>query len=117
MSLHTQLPIYKSAYDLFGQVVESGKDMPRQFRPAIGGRMIDLSLSILMLVLRANCTKDRVPHIDAMLECNEELQLLARLCQDKRFISRKQYAATIALTTSVGKQASGWKKYAASPVT
>lgn len=59
----------------------------------------------------------RVPYLTALLEQVSELELLLRLCMDKRFISKAQYAKGIELTTSVGKQATKWKQhYATSPV-
>jgi hypothetical protein len=117
MALHTQLPIYKVAYDLLSVAVDYVQNMPRPFKAAIGGRVRDLCIDLVLLIFKANCARNKGPHLDLLLERLEELQLLLRLCQDKRFISRGQYAQAIELTSSIGKQAGGWKKYAASPVT
>lgn len=118
MALHTKLPIYKVAYDLLSVAVDYVQNMPRPFKAAIGGRVRDLCVDIVLLIFKANCAADKTPYLDALLEQLEELQLLLRLCQDKRFISKSQYANAVALTDSVGRQAHGWRKhYAASPVT
>jgi hypothetical protein len=118
MALHTNLPIYKVAYDLLGVSVDYVTNMPRAFKAAIGGRVSGLCVEIVLLIFRANCARNKTPHLDVLLERVEELQLLLRLCCDKRFISPKQYATAVELTTSVGKQANGWRKhYAASPAT
>lgn len=117
MALHTTLPIYKVAYDLLSVAVDYVQNMPRPFKAAIGGRVRDLCVDVVLLIFKANCARDKVPYLDALLEQLEELQLLLRLCQDKRFISKTQYAKSVELTTSVGKQANAWRKhYAASPV-
>lgn len=118
MALHTQLPIYKVAYDLLSVAVDHVQNMPRPFKAAVGGRVRDLCVDVVLLVFKANCATNKVPYLEALLEQLEELQLLLRLCQDKRFISKTQYAKTVELTTSVGKQATAWKKHyvAASPV-
>ena len=42
--------------------------------------------------------------------------VLLRLARDKRLISTGQYAKAVELTQSIGKQATGWRKSAASPV-
>lgn len=117
MALHHTLPIYKVAYDLLSVAVDYVQNMPRPFKAAIGGRVRDLCVDIVLLIFKANCASNKVPYISALLEQLEELQLLLRLCQDKRFISKPQYAKAVELTASVGKQANGWrKKYATPPV-
>ena len=110
MAIHSQLPIYKVAYDLLSVATDFVQNMPRSVKTVLGGRLRDLCLDLVLLILRANCAKNKVPHLDTLLERLEETQLLLRLCQDKRFISQRQYAKAVELTTSVGRQASGWKK-------
>lgn len=38
-----------------------------------------------------------------------------RLAQDLRCITRQQYSRAVELTTSIGKQAGGWRRASASP--
>ena len=117
MALHTSLPIYKVAYDLLSVATDYVQNMPRPFKAAIGGRVRDLCVDLVLLIFKANCARDKVPHLDTLLERLEETQILLRLCQDKRFISQRQYATAAELTNSVGRQANGWRKsYASSPV-
>jgi hypothetical protein len=115
MALHTELPIYKVAYDLLGVATDYVVNMPRSIKHAFGGRLTQLCVDLVLLILKANCAKDKVPHLDTLLERVAEANLLLRLCMDKRFISKSQYAAAIELTASVGKQANGWRKKNASP--
>lgn len=117
MALHTNLPIYKVAYDLLGVATDVVRNMPRDFKVSIGGRIRDECVEIMILIFRANVSRNKVPHIDDLLERLQVAELLFRVSRDKRFISTGQYAAAIALTSSIGKQASGWHKHsAASPV-
>ncbi len=116
MALHTELPIYKVAYDLLSLATDLVQNMPRPIKAALGGRVSALCIELVLLIAKANSVKNKVPHLDTLLERLEETNLLFRLCQDKRFISKGQYAKAIGLTTSVGKQANGWRKsYAPSP--
>lgn len=116
MALHHQLPIYKVAYDLLSVAVDYMKNMPRPVK-ALGDRVRDLCIDVVLLILKANAVAGKTPYLDALLEEIAELEILLRLCQDKRFISRTQYAHAIELTASVARQAHGWRKhYAASPV-
>ena len=118
MAIHTHLPIYKVAYDLFDVSVDLVVNMPRAFKAAIGSRVSQLCLDMVKQIYRANVARDKVPHIEVLQEQKEELDLLLRLCVDKRLITRKQYARVVELTSSVGKQAIGWKRHhATSPAT
>ncbi len=116
MSLHSDLPIYKVAYELFLGVTGMTKNMPRDFKQSVGGEIRQEALSIVMLIFRANAARDKTPHLQALLEHLVVLELLLRLSHDMRFISSAQYATVVALTISVGKQAKGWIKSASSPV-
>ncbi|MDR3414188.1 MAG: four helix bundle protein [Formivibrio sp.] len=116
MALHTQLPIYKSAYDLLDLATDLVRNMPRDYKASIGGRIRDECLSLIVLIFRANVAKNKVPHLEDLLERLQVAELLIRLSKDKRFISVAQYATAIALTDSIGKQTSGWRKSASSLV-
>ncbi len=111
MAFHTELPIYKVAYDLLSVAVDYVRNMPRPIKAALGNRVTELCVEIVLLIAKANSVRDKVPHLDTLLERTEELNLLLRLCRDKRFISTGQYADAIKLTASVGKQANGWRKH------
>lgn len=116
MAIHTELPIYKVAYDLLGVVVQIVKNMPRDFKQSVGGKIRDECIDVATLVFRANVAADKAPHLLALLERLQVAELLLRLARDHRFISTGQYAQAIALTSSIGKQANGWRKSASSPV-
>lgn len=117
MAQYTHLPLYKVAQELLSASVDYVQNMPRAFKSVIGGRVSELCVEIVLLICKANSAIHKAPHLDTLLERNEELQILLRLCQDKRFISKTQYANAIELTASVGRQVNGWRKHAASPVT
>ena len=116
MALHTNLPIYKVAYNLLDTITDLAKNMPRDFKASIGGKLRDECVEIVVLIFRANCAHDKVPHLDLLIERLQVTELLLRLSRDKRLVSTRQYAQAIELTNSIGKQASGWRKYAAAPV-
>ncbi len=117
MGLHSDLPIFKVAYDLLDVTIGLVRNMPRDVKGVIGGEIRDGCLKMLVLIFRANVSIDKAPHLAELIERCQEIELLLRLCRDKHFIATKQYAAAILLTTSIGKQASGWKKkFATAPV-
>jgi hypothetical protein len=115
MALHTELPIHKTAYDLFDLVVDLVKNLPRDFKQSLGGKMRDEAIEILAAIFRANCARDKTPHLDSVIERTQVIVLMLRMACDKRMISRGQFARTIPLTQSIGKQAVAWRRSSASP--
>ncbi len=114
MALHTALPIYKVTYDLAVLAAQLTRNMPRDFRGLYGRKLAEECAELVLLVYRANVATDKVPHLAALLERLQVAELLFRLSQDLRAINTKQYAAAIALTQQIGRQANGWKKSSAS---
>ena len=115
MALHTDLPIYKVAYDLLDAITDLAKNMPRDFKQSIGGKLRDEGVEIVVLIFRANCAREKAPHLETLIERLQVTELLLRLSRDKRLISTGQYAKAIELTNKVGKQAGGWRRSAMSP--
>jgi len=114
MANHTDLPIYKIAYDLLDVITDLAKNMPRDFKQSIGSKLRDESVDIVTLIFRANVSREKVPHLLKLVEKQQVLELLIRLSRDKRLISTGQYAKVIELTSSIGKQANGWRRSASS---
>lgn len=110
MALHSELPIYKVAYDLLSLVVQLARNMPRDVKQQIGGAIRDECIRITVLIFRANVARDKSPHLVELIERLQVAELLIRLSRDLRFIAPGQYAAAIALTSQIGKQANGWRK-------
>ena len=115
MALHTELPIYKVAYDLLDAITDLAKNMPRDFKQSIGGKLRDEGVEIVTLIFRANCAREKGHHLETLIERLQVAELLFRLSRDKRLISIGQYAKAIELTNKVGKQAGGWRRSAMSP--
>ena len=115
MALTNQLPIYKVAYDLLDSVTDSVRSMPRDFKQSIGGKISAECVEIVVLIFRANCARDKASHLGELIERLQVAELLLRLSRDKRLISTAQYAKSVELTNSIGKQASGWRRASASP--
>lgn len=114
MASPTQLPIYKVAYDLFRSIMEMVRNIPRDLKQLVGSRLATEAMEIVTLIFRANEAVDKVPHLNELIERIGVINLQLRLSHDMRLISTKQYAAAIALTDLVGKQAGGWRKHSAS---
>ena len=112
MAIHDQLPIYKVAYDLLGLVTNARRNMPRDVKQDFGKALSKECVQIVVLIFRANVAQVKAPFLISLIERVEVVNLLLRLSRDLRFIPTKQYAAAIALTASIGKQANGWRRSA-----
>ena len=112
MATHTQLPIYKTAYTLLDVVMDLVKNMPRDFKRLIGEEIAKESSAIMILVFRANVAQEKEPYLLKLIERLQVIELMLRLAMDKRLISRSGYAKAIELSTSIGKQANGWRRAA-----
>ncbi|MFP3564742.1 four helix bundle protein [Paraburkholderia sp. SIMBA_030] len=113
MALHTELDIYKVGYKLLGKVTNLVKNMERDFKRLIGEEIARESAKVLILVYRANIADNKAPHLVGLIEKVQMIEVLLRLSMDMGKISPGQYAGVISLTTSIGKQANGWKKNSA----
>ncbi|QTD88791.1 four helix bundle protein [Burkholderia anthina] len=115
MALHTELDIYKVGYQLLGKVTILVKNMERDFKRLIGEEIARESAKVLILVYRANIASNKVPHLTDLVERVQMIEVLLRLSMDMGKISPGQYAGVVKLTTSIGKQANGWRKSANRP--
>ncbi len=111
--LHTQLPLHKLTYELLDLAVDMVRNMPRDVKATLGSVIRDECIRMLLMIAKANAARDKVPHIDALLESREAVELMLRTCHDKRFISHAQWARAVELMNTIGQQAGGWRKSSA----
>lgn len=111
MALHTDTAIYKATYSLFKLVAQLVSNMPRNYKADFGAELRRRCMGLVMRVYEANTTEERVDILRAMRQEVETVNLSLRLSVDLRLISRGQYAKAIAITDSIGKQATGWQKH------
>lgn len=114
MSLHTETEIHKTAYDLMRVVVDAARNMPRDVKLLMGGKIRDELLQVFEHIYQANIARDKVPHIDNVRRRLQGVELLLRLSRDMRYIPTTAYAKAVQLTQSIGRQATAWRKYSAS---
>lgn len=111
--LHSDTDIYKAGYQLFDVVVEAIRQMRKDFKRCLGDKLRDECIEILTLIFDVNTIPSpeaRVKYLKRIIRRVTKLELLLRLAKDKKLIAKEPHAKAIALTESVGRQASGWKK-------
>ncbi|MGV6475398.1 four helix bundle protein [Azotobacter vinelandii] len=68
MAMHTQLSIHKSAEELLGVVLDLVRNIPRDMKQVVGGKLRDETLQVLVLIGRANMTRQKLEHLNQLLE-------------------------------------------------
>lgn len=114
MALHTDTEIYKATYDLSKLVTEYVSNMRRNYKADFGAELRRRCMALVMRTYEANTTDDKPAVLRRMRQEVEAVNLSLRLAVDLHLISPKQYSRAITLTTSIGKQASGWQKHSES---
>lgn len=114
MSLAKDLEIYKAADALLALSLRLQTQVPRAYRVAVGQKISNEGVEILLCVARANAARGerRLEQIAILLERLEAATALLRASHALRLISTRVWADSIELTDSVGKQANGWLKSA-----
>lgn len=110
MAMHHELSIHKQAYQLLSVATDLTRNIPRDLKAGLGAAVRDECVALLVLIARANAARDKTPYLERLIERNDVLSTLLRLLKEKRFISINQHAEAMALTISIGKQATGWRK-------
>lgn len=86
-------------------------DFPREYKFTIGQKLQDEVIGIVVLIYKANSSAtERAEHVKTLLERIQVVELLIRLSQDMRILSKKNYAALIEMTQSLSKQSEGWRR-------
>ena len=112
MALHTDLEIHKVAEELLGLSLDLVRNIPRDLNQVVGAKIRDECLQVLVLIGRANMTREKLPHINLLLESIWMLNYLLRALTNRGLISKGQHAKAMMMTASVGRQANAWKKSA-----
>jgi hypothetical protein len=115
MALHIDLEIHKVAEELLGMSLDLVRNIPRDLKQVVGAKIRDECLQVLVLIGRTNMSRDKLPHLNLLLESIWMLNYLLRALTNKALISKGQHAKAMKLTASVGRQANAWKKSATAP--
>jgi len=111
MAMHTELSIYSASMGLLHMATTLTRNIPRDLKQSLGKRVIDECVDVLILIARANSTREKHPHLALLVEKVQVIEFLMRLFKESRFISISQHAKTMEVTTSIGKQANAWKRF------
>lgn len=110
MAIYTNLPIYRATYDLLLEVERFMPNVPRQSRYTLCQNLNERIMEILVLVYKANASRNKLPMISQMRSKLVEVQVFFRLLADMRHISEKMYVAMADKTSGMSRQLAAWEK-------
>lgn len=95
MALHTELPIYKVAYDLLNLVTEITRSMPRDFKASIGAKISNETMEVIVLIFRANVSRQKTEYLTDLIERLQVTELLLRLSRVLTGLSSADYSSPV----------------------
>ena len=105
-----KLIIFQKIYDFRLWLYPLINRIPKSHRLVLGKHLEELAISILLLSVKANKTRD-ITRKEIQLEISDkldELRILIRLAKDLRFMSVAQYSHAAEKINEIGKILYGW---------
>ena len=111
MALAQDLKIYKDMYALLNRVLDAREHFPKSFKYAFGEHMMMVALECCEIIQAANMTKGirRASLLNEFSIKFNSLQLMIRLCRDRRIIDEGKFCDILSLAGEIGAQATGWR--------
>jgi len=96
------------AYDLLLWLVKHVEKFPRAHRYTVGEQMQAAGLAVVLLLVEAAYTGEKIPILRRAIVELEKLRFLIRLGKDLGFTSLKQYEHASKEVVGLSQQVGGW---------
>jgi len=111
MAHYEHLPIYKAAFDLSVYFEKTVRNFSRYNTYTHGCALRNISREILMLIVRANNTGNKLPVLEEIRIKLEELKTEIRICKEvKVFPNFNSFQTSVNQVVQIAKQNEGWIK-------
>lgn len=106
MALYTNLPVYKTGYDVLLDIHKYTNNFIREHKFTLGEKLKEESIQLLIAIFKANKAKfnTRLLYIDKAREHLETLRLLSRITKDLGVITTGIYITLNLKVEEVSKQ-------------
>lgn len=101
-------PLFMHWYKTNDWILDKCEKIPRSVRYTIAGRLGNMSMDVLELIIQAIYTKDRKPFLEKINLELEKMRILFRICKDRKYISEAQYYFIFNEINTAGKMCGGW---------
>ena len=110
MARYEHLPIYRTTYDLFIDVLQVTKTFSRDYRYTLGAHLHETAIKLLKQVYLINSARDKVDALKQMLLYIQEIGVLLRASKDLKIMAENRFFALLEKRDSLEKQTTGWLK-------
>ncbi len=111
MNFYENLPIYKLATELAVRMDKVVREFSRFHKYALGARLRNSALDLVLLVARANRREERVAALDLLCRQVEELKVMLNLGKElQAFQSFREFAQLMEQVVNIARQAEGWRR-------
>lgn len=110
MALYSELPVYKSSYDLLISIFELVKHFTREYKYTVGESLKKETIDLLTLIYRANRRYDKEEILKEAREQIEIIRLFIRIMKDMKQINIDKFVKVNINIEEVSKQLNGWEK-------
>ena len=97
-------------YDLILYMFPILDKFPRKQKFVLSQQIENCMIDIQKLIIQANKSRHKIPHLFQIDVELEKLRLLIRLAKDLRFLSIKRYGNISKMTNEIGYLLGGWIK-------
>lgn len=108
-----RLLIFQKTYDFIVWLYPHINHIPKGYRLVLGTHIQNVSLRILLDIMRANKERDSTTRHSIQMAVSEDLdtlRILIRLLKDLNFLSIQQYAFASEKMNEIGRILQGWMK-------
>ncbi len=111
MARYEHLPIYKQAMDVAVHFEKVVAGFSRYHKYTLGTDLRNKSREIVVLIAKANSSREKLPRLLELREHLDELIILIRIGKDARtFKSFKAFQFAVEQVVQVSRQNEGWIK-------
>lgn len=107
-TIHENLPVYKSAYDLTIKIFQQSQHMKKEYRYTLGERLKNEVIDLLIDIYSANTLEDKLPYINDARRRIELIRLMLRVLRDTGQIAVRNAASMNLDIEEISKQLAAW---------
>ncbi len=110
MARTTDYPLFEQWYKTMDWILDKTEKMPVSTRFSVANRIAAMAIDNIELITDAIYQKQKNESLEKINRNIEKLRILFRLCNDRHYISEKQYAFISQELNTSGKMVGGWLK-------
>ncbi len=111
MAQYHHLKVYKKSFDFLVEITRQTAHFQRNFRYTLGEKLNNNSIEFIVYIYKANSAKslnERTELIKELLEKLQYINVILRLSNELKNISKDKYIELTLITQDIEKQLNGW---------